>query len=440
MPERRFLRPRLLAAVDGALWVVDEFQPVAALVEPGTGTVREVVDWRSLAPPEPGHSAEIVTDGSRIWVQQGSSVGWVDETGLRQAAEVGGTHLCAVGRGAAWCVDWHSPDPGRSPGPGIAPVPPPMPEGRLVIVAEDGPTRVIPVDRPAQHVEIRADGAYLEVHSEPPTATPVSSSGWTFTYHHDHLWFPAEVPDRIEFADHAKRDPGPGGLGWSGRGGAGSWLAWHSADEVTTDGLLASGLRWALGPLPEFAHGDRHPVVATGHDPDTGAERVRFELGTGRLHAAVECGGYLWAVLCPAPRPRDRPPLRLLRIDPGSGQVDQVAPVDITDRCWSPVSLPEDEIEAHANRERAVFDDVERYLRGVADARSEIDGRWPDLGVRLTFRHPYFPGGWLSRRWRVFDEIGRPVSHEYASVHLMEDLDTHHLPPVDAAEGGVLEI
>lgn len=35
------------------------------------------------------------------------------------------------------------------------------------------------------------------------------------------------------------------------------------------------------------------------------------------------------------------------------------------------------------------------------------DGTWPDLGVRITFRHPYFPGGVLTRRIRLFDELGR---------------------------------
>lgn len=97
------------------------------------------------------------------------------------------------------------------------------------------------------------------------------------------------------------------------------------------------------------------------------------------------------------------------------------------------------------------FADMEAYWRaangesfpiadGVTDARVDVEGQWPETLVRVSFRHPYYPGGRLRRSLRVFDEAGRIVIHEYAGIHLMEDVDTNDLPDVRRAHGGVLEI
>ncbi|QUH06373.1 hypothetical protein HUO13_30445 [Saccharopolyspora erythraea] len=427
--------------LDGLLGVLDEFQPVAALMAPDTAAVRAVVDWRELPPPAPGTATRVVTDHHRLWVQQGPGgpIGRVDEGGLRQVADPDGADLVAVGRGAAWCVDSRSPDPGRPGGPGVAPVPPPMPEGRLVVVAEDGGTRTIAVDRPTESVTLRTDGMYLRVHGKPPTAAPMgdprTATGWTCDYHVEDLRLTEPLPDRIEYEQHEKREPDLEPPPWS-HGGAGQWLAWHDTDSVSSDGLPAGGLRWAVGRVLEQPEGGSYPIVATGHDPESGAERLRVDLGAGLLHAAVECGGFLWVVV-------QRNRLReLLRIDPVTGQVNavsQVGSIDIADRCWPLVGFDAGEAAAHAETERARFEDAGRYLH-LSDARSELEGEWPDLRVRLTFRHPHLPGGWLRRRWRVFDEVGRRVSEMHADVHLMEDLETGQLPPPQNAVDCVLDI
>ncbi|PFG98896.1 hypothetical protein A8924_6422 [Saccharopolyspora erythraea NRRL 2338] len=437
---KRFLRPGHLVPLDGLLWVLDEFQPVAALVDPDTALPRAVVDWRELPPPAPDSATWVVTDHYRLWVQQGTGgpIGRVDEGGLRQVADPGGADLVAVGRGAAWCVDSRSPDPGTPGGPGVAPVPPPRPGSRLVVVAEDGGARTIAVDRPTESVTPRPDGIYLRVHGKPPTAVPMGDprtvTGWGYAYHAEHLRLTEPLPDRIEYEQYEKREPDMEPPLWN-LGGAGPWTPWHDPEEVTRYGLRAGGLRWALGALAHQPLGDRYPLVATGHDPESGRERVRVDLGTGWPRAAAECGGFLWALAGTRTR-------QLLRIDPLSARAEalpQVGSIDIADRCWPLVGFDADEVEEHAERERARFEDAGRYLR-LSDARSEIEGEWPDLRVRLAFRHPHLPGGWLRRRWRVFDEVGRPTSETHADVHLMEDLETGQLPPPEEAVDGVLDI
>ena len=52
------------------------------------------------------------------------------------------------------------------------------------------------------------------------------------------------------------------------------------------------------------------------------------------------------------------------------------------------------------------------------------------------------PGIQFGRRWRLYDELGNPVDHEYADIHLMEDVESAGggLPPADGCvtdEAGV---
>ncbi|GAA5205633.1 hypothetical protein [Microbacterium kyungheense] len=78
--------------------------------------------------------------------------------------------------------------------------------------------------------------------------------------------------------------------------------------------------------------------------------------------------------------------------------------------------------------------------RGLGDPRVEPVGEWPHTRVEVSFTHPHFPGGRLRRTLRVFDEAGRVRPSMYASIHLMEDLDTSALPDPANAHNGVLDI
>jgi hypothetical protein len=77
---------------------------------------------------------------------------------------------------------------------------------------------------------------------------------------------------------------------------------------------------------------------------------------------------------------------------------------------------------------------------GLRDAETTVVGEWPSTRVAVSFRHPHYPQGRLRRSIRVFDDAGRVSPALYASVHLMEDLATRHLPPTSAAKDGILEV
>ena len=68
-----------------------------------------------------------------------------------------------------------------------------------------------------------------------------------------------------------------------------------------------------------------------------------------------------------------------------------------------------------------------------------VVGDWPRTRVVVAFRHASRPGLLLRRTLPVFDAAGRIATAEYASIHLMEDVETGQLPPASAARDGVLE-
>jgi hypothetical protein len=77
---------------------------------------------------------------------------------------------------------------------------------------------------------------------------------------------------------------------------------------------------------------------------------------------------------------------------------------------------------------------------GLRHPRVEVRGEWPDTRVEVSFWHPLFPSGRMRRTLHVFDAAGRFAPPLYASVHLMEDLATQKIPPIETAIDGILEI
>ena len=78
--------------------------------------------------------------------------------------------------------------------------------------------------------------------------------------------------------------------------------------------------------------------------------------------------------------------------------------------------------------------------RGLAHPLVEVKGEWPDTRIDVSFTHPLYPGGRLRRSLRVYDDAGRVRPAMYASIHLMEDLDTKALPATEHARDGILDI
>src|SRR4051795_13733972 len=112
MATPRYLRPAILQMVAGELWALDVLQPVAAVLDPMTGVVRNLVDWSSL-PPAPEHRWQgewrALSDGTALWVQAGSGPaarvlpsGEVTVATARTTTDTQSLRLAAVGGGGAW--------------------------------------------------------------------------------------------------------------------------------------------------------------------------------------------------------------------------------------------------------------------------------------------------------------------------------------------------
>ncbi|BBE22196.1 hypothetical protein MN0502_10790 [Arthrobacter sp. MN05-02] len=135
------------------------------------------------------------------------------------------------------------------------------------------------------------------------------------------------------------------------------------------------------------------------------------------------------------------------------GDAPQINPVVAGDPhvSWDRVNLSEEQKKAAVEALCAEFDRLESYWRtpggemvplsdGVADARVDVVGDWPQTQVEVSFIHPHYRQGRLRRTYRVFDDAGRVKSWQYASIHLMEDLDTGALPPAKDARNTMLDI
>ncbi|MFJ4296898.1 hypothetical protein [Curtobacterium sp. NPDC089689] len=85
-------------------------------------------------------------------------------------------------------------------------------------------------------------------------------------------------------------------------------------------------------------------------------------------------------------------------------------------------------------------DGPRRIRSDYRDVRVEVEGAFPDTEVVVSFEHTAVPFLRLRRRYRVFDDTGRPVDHGYVTVYLEEEVATGHIPPRSAAADGVLDI
>ncbi len=65
---------------------------------------------------------------------------------------------------------------------------------------------------------------------------------------------------------------------------------------------------------------------------------------------------------------------------------------------------------------------AEPFIDGVSFDAVELRGEFPGCEVVATFRAADRPGIRFARRWRLYDELGNPCDHEYASVGLQEDI------------------
>jgi hypothetical protein len=128
--------------------------------------------------------------------------------------------------------------------------------------------------------------------------------------------------------------------------------------------------------------------------------------------------------------------------------------VDVTEGCWpgSPRPLDLDSYLAqvlarnsgletywHADTDGGDVE-VRPLAEGMSGVRTALVDEWPRTQLEWTFTSARYPGLTLRRRIPLFDELGRADPPQFATIHLMEDLDTSHLPAASEARDGVLDI
>ncbi len=414
-------------ATADALWLPDFFQPVAARIDPADGRLLGLVDWRSVPPPTDPTTWH-ATDASRLWIQRGDRLVCLDADGLQLAVEVPGLDLLAAGGPGAWLV----PPPPSDIGEPDAP--PPLPAGRLTLVTPEGERRDVAVDvPPAGWARATPEVLELAVRTAPPTHVPAGPHSFTIDYHQIvvSVRWDALAGSSVVVADHAEVP---------------LWMephTWWLRSEGP--GWEIDGRIWRAGRLPDDRAFD-WAIAAAAYAAD-GTELLRVPLGRGHVVAGRYVHGRLWFVLG---RRGDEP--QIVAVDPASGAVAaELDRIDITDHCWPQPATPPAGADAHAAAWLERLSGLEHYWRPaegpaeplaarMSEVRAELDGTWPDLAVRITFRHPAYADGRMRRRIRLFDELGRPVDQEYCDIHLMEDLETRHLPPIGEAVAGILTI
>lgn len=166
----RTLRPGAVFALGAGVWVVDELQPVAVVLDPGAGTQR-TVSWREL-PPAPVRAwppPQVLSDGGALWAQQEPSgpLVRIGPYGVEVAVWTAGRRLAGCGPGVAWCA---SLPRGQElvAGPDPHPVQRTGPDQLLRVDAAGAVTRVATSSRV---VALRSAVDALEVEVEQP--------GWT---------------------------------------------------------------------------------------------------------------------------------------------------------------------------------------------------------------------------------------------------------------------
>jgi hypothetical protein len=156
----------------------------------------------------------------------------------------------------------------------------------------------------------------------------------------------------------------------------------------------------------------------------------------GRYPLARASGGEVWLA--------DPGGSTLVAAAPGRPGVRKL-PVSLDCRPW----MPRPELPAGLDSQQFEQDQLDRlrgsflggwrtsdgvtkpFIEGVTFDVVELRGEFPDAFIVALFHAADRPGIQFGRRWRLYDELGNPVDHKYADIHLMEDVESSGggLPP-----------
>ena len=172
----RAFRPELLLPLGSDVWLVEEFQPVAVVIDPVTGVVRRAVSWAALPPPGPGElDRRVRHDRPALWVQHetGGPLARVGLDEIEVLVPTDGLGLVACGPDTAWCaspaadqelLDGQEASPTRALGP-----------GRLLRATSDGQRASVDTEWPVRAVYAVVERLLVEVDLEPFTRRPLGA-------------------------------------------------------------------------------------------------------------------------------------------------------------------------------------------------------------------------------------------------------------------------
>lgn len=430
----------MLALLPSGLWAVDEFHPVAAVLDPETGAARRVVSWSQVPMPGPKDVFAplpiVKSDGTGLWVQydmQGPLAS-IDKDGLRAAVWTDGLELVACGPDVSWCTAWvNTGEPQQGDRPWAS-------RGRLLRVDRDGRTTAVSTPGRIDQIRSGSEALFVQMYV-PPTGS--AGAGTPHPTRWVSLPWDDEVPGELTAAgqgekvvDEPDRDPWEN-LAWDGVGQRhffSSYWPPYLPSDVTTDHH-----RWSLGSSqdPPQHEPNRRRLLGTAHTPD-GTEIQRWDLGRGGGILSATALGDRLAVTVARPGGASE----VLALDPDTSEArGLLAPdaVRITDLGWPMVTRPV-AADSYVEQLHARWSRLEFGEGQLSDVRASLLGQWPDTQLEWTFRWPTRPGLVLRRRVPLFDELGRIADNDAATQDLMESMEGGGLPPAEDAVDGYLDL
>ena len=442
----RSLRPGLLVAVGARVWVVDRTQPVALVLDAVGAERVALVGWSRL-PAGPSPERRVVLPGhDALWVQQhGGPVVRVDERGNLTGHYVSDAVLGAVSAHGAWCA----PEPRSQDLAAASDAPPSDPRSstQLRLARASRPTRTVHVDAPVRSLRGVDGDLFVEVETGAWTRRSLGTpTSWDLEVDTSWLRLTADeddVPAVLSAADHACGPPPPADAqAWWHRLPRRRDLVEGEDGEPVRPHARTADLDWFAGVDPELA-AQPAQVFAVAYEAGTTRERWRVPLGVGAVTSIVASHEQLWVTVEQPPNGPYRPtgPAGVVRVDAATGRSETVVgpgSVDIATLAWPLGQPPVDDADYTAFWRHqlesldAYWTDQDGHVgplsEGLSGTRVDVVGAWPDTALHVTFDWTRRPESRLRRTVALYDDLGRPEEPLYADIHIMEDLDTGHVP------------
>lgn len=443
---RRFLRPGELVPAGPRMWVVDRTQPVALLLDSVSGEQLALLEWSQTSAGSSPERRLVLGAGDGLWVQQHEGpLVLVGEEGALHGRYVSDTVLGAVSAHGAWCA----PEPRAQDVAATSEAPPSdyRTSAQLRLARRDHATRTVYVDAPVQSLRAFNGDLYVEVETGAWSRRSLgTSTSWDLEVETSWLRLRADqdVPDQLSIQVHASDEAPP-------PPSSSSWRYRHlpSPSDLIRGDEAAFGPHAQTSDLDWFVGADRartpHPdqLLAVAYETGTSRERWRLAIGFGEAAAVAATDRHLWVAVQHPPNGSYRPssPISVVRLDADTGHFETLVDpgsIDVTDLGW-PVGSPPVDAEDYTTFWRHRLSSLDAFWtddnghvgplsEGLSDTRVDVVGAWPDTTLHITFSWTYRPGVRLRRIISLFDDLGRPEEPTYADIHIMEDLDTGHVP------------